>query len=153
MKHLNHKATEVFLKLAKAVDGYDLIRIENDPLLKLSVERLENETLFLDKQGQISVPVYRIMQTYDELDGTRIYEPEMQFLLIDNPYQNENEKMPKLVIPYLYYVTQSGLVEISIIFHEKRLPNYNLAKQEEHTEIANSWMLQLKQDGFLIGLL
>jgi len=144
MESLNNKSTIVFAELINRLnEGY--VKIVNDPYMPLTVENIG---------GNIVTPwglasLYSICHYYEQ-NGDLMQDPEMCFLAIDNRGTFKTDYKLIKVIPYLYRQASLGIYEESAIFENAILTKFRRDKQKAHTAFANTWMMNIREQGFLV---
>ncbi|RKE47145.1 DUF6908 domain-containing protein [Sphingobacterium detergens] len=143
MEFLNKEATKIFEKLNNQLDdGY--LKIENSPYMPLTMQNLD-WPIYTNwgKAKTISLCNYYIFQ------GQIMFTPEMHFLVIDwcnhSSVFNDNLR----IIPYLYFLSNLGVYNDSIITQNSVLSQINPDLQKHQTEFANDWLINIRDKGYL----
>lgn len=139
MKALNTEATGIFLHL--------LGRMNDAPFI--SFQSPAGVPLFMEGYGVLDSGfgtsyAYSLMQSKVVGDDV-LREPQFFFL----HFTNDTSNLFRGVCPYCYYRDSSGIREHSMIIQPFGHLDLNLNLQERHVEMANNWMAQIKEHGFL----
>ena len=141
MKYLNKANTATFLKLIEGLDFNKTShrKIENGAWMPLSIEIIEQ-----CPNGSKVV----MLCHYREQNGDLMADPEMNFLVLQNV-------MGTFVCPIYYrndYLPFERLREQrSVTGNDVNYSNYrfNPRMQADHTSFANTWLKNIKDQGFL----
>lgn len=145
MKSLNKNATIVFGKLMDSLKGDQHRKIHNEPFMPLTIERGGKD---------ITTPwglanLYSLCHYYEQ-NGDLMADPEMCFVVVDEREDEFLTDWDKLnIVPYLFKQDSLGIYEESIFIENKALTKYHSIKQKGHTEFADTWLLNIQQQGFL----
>ena len=145
MEFLNKKANIVFGELLNRIsEGY--LKIKNDPFMPLTVENIgSNIETPWGTAGLFS------LCHYYEMNGDLMQAPEMCFLVIDQRHTFKADYDQLKVIPYLYRQADLAIYEESVIIENAKLTKFRRDKQKAHTEFANLWLINIREQGFLIA--
>ena len=137
MKFLNKTATATFARLIEELEysGKSHRKIENGSYMPLSVEIINQ----LDNGNKIVSLCH-----YGEMNGDLMADPEMNFLVFKTAVQT-------YIVP-LYYRNDYMRMEQTSIHPEKSdYTSYRINKrlQADHTNFANGWLKNIKEQGFL----
>lgn len=149
MKNLNKKSTEIFCRLMDNMTDHDCLVIENEPYMTLKLEKVRPKVNLFTIPNRKFGCIYSLMQSYTDIDGTLIIEPEMHFVVIDYRLPDGKDNNILLVVPFLNHITLKGIHETSMLFHDKRKPTYDAQKQAAHTALADNWFTEIYEQGFL----
>jgi hypothetical protein len=85
---------------------------------------------------------------YYEENGDLMRDPEMVFIVVDN---RDDPKDLNLIgiYPQLYQLDALGLYEESIRVENNKISSYISAWQTGHCSFANTWLKNIKAQGFL----
>jgi len=136
MKSLNKTASKTFAKLiAGLTPDKPHRKIENGSWMPLSVEIIDN----LPNGTKIVMLCH-----YGEQNGDLMADPEMNFLV------NQNV-IGTFVCPIYYHNDYVGKEMRSVISDNREYNTYriNYALQADQTSFANTWLKNIKDQGFL----
>lgn len=145
MEFLNKKATIVFATLIdKMNEGY--LKIVNDPYMPLTIERIG---------WNIQTPwgtavLYSLCHYYTQ-NGDLMQAPEMCFVVVDQRKEFKSDYDKIMVVPYMFQQADLGIYEESAIIENSNLSKFRRSQQKSHTEFANLWLNNIREQGFLIG--
>ena len=143
MKSLNLKSTEIFVSLIEQLKGNDHIKIENDPYMPLTIERIGDNISIPTGAGTL----YSLCHYYKE-NGDLMQDPEMCFIAVDQ--RDKPEAWTEYyVFPYIFRLANVGFYQESILFVNGKADKINKAMQADHTAFANQWLVNLQDQGFL----
>lgn len=134
MKNLNKTATEVFKKLIAGLEygGKSHRKIENGAYMPLSVEIIDSF-----QNGSFMVSICQ----YGEMNGDLMRDPEMTFFV--------SKSAIDIYVYPAYFRNDYMAFERTSLVIEKDCTRINRALQAEHTRFANTWMKNIKDQGFL----
>lgn len=143
MELLNKKATKVFGKLLNRLDG-GYLKIKNSPYMPLVMQNLDWPIYtFWGKAKTISLCNYYIF------NGQIMLAPEMHFLVLDWRNRSSMFNDDLRIIPYLYFQSNIGVYQDSIITQNSYLSQINPELQKDQTECANDWLIKIRNKGYL----
>ncbi|MDR2272035.1 MAG: hypothetical protein LBF27_14110 [Sphingobacterium sp.] len=143
MEFLNKKATIVFGELLNRLDeGY--LKIENDPYLPLVMENIG---------WDIGTPwgtadQYSLCQYYIQ-NCDLMQAPEMCFIVIDQrgDFKADYDKLK--IIASMFQRANLEIYQESAIVENSKLTKFRRKQQKQHTEFANNWLINIREQGFL----
>ena len=142
MKQLNEKATRIFCRLLKKLNGQQLIKLFSEGFMPLSMERLEENILTPDGVGT----TYSLCHYYT-LNGDLMRDPEMVFIVVDN--RKEEKDIEAIhIYPQLYQLDSLGLYEESIRIDNGQIKSFIKTWQAGHCAFANQWLCNIQMQGF-----
>lgn len=144
MKTLNETATNIFLALLRKMDGKQYLKIENELFMPLSIKKIQDD-VNTDLREAI---LYSLSHNYEQ-NGFLIHDPEMTFIVIENRKSDINGFELPRIIPATYRQDNLGIYQKSITLYSETAKRYHPKLQEEHTEFANIWLSNIKDQGFI----
>ncbi|SDD66397.1 DUF6908 domain-containing protein [Pedobacter soli] len=144
MRILSPDSTQIFCNLIERMQDKQHLKIENEPFIALSIEKTAQD-IALTGYGNASV--YSLAHYYT-LNGDLMSDPEMTFIVI---HKNEalNISDGTIILPRSFQQSDMGIYEESIIFHLPQGMEVSKNMQAEHTEFAEVWLNNIKDQGFL----
>jgi hypothetical protein len=143
MKKINEQATKIFCRLLKKLNGRQHLQLVSDEYMPLILERLEED--ILTPWGVATA--YSVAHYYDQ-NGDRMRDPEMVFIVVDN--RTEEKDMQAIgIYPQTFQQDNLGLYEESARIENGELTKYIKVWQDAHTSFANTWLKNIRQQGFL----
>lgn len=87
---------------------------------------------------------------YYEVNGDLMQDPEMCFLVTDNRngFIADFDKLK--IAPYMFQQANLGIYQDSIKIEHSKLTRYLRKQQKEQTAFANTWLQNIREQGFLI---
>lgn len=145
MKTLNKTATNIFLALLRKMDGKQYLKIENELFMPLSIEKIQGDV----ETGLGKGTLNSLSQNYIQ-NGDLMCDPEMTFIIIieNRKYDINGSELP-IIIPATYRQDNLGIYQKSITLYNETAKRYHPKLQEEHTEFANIWLSNIKDQGFI----
>lgn len=140
MKTLDPKHTETFCRLIELMLGCDHLKIEREPFMPLYIEKLA-EGLKVAKYDHAAL--YSLAHYYT-LNGDLMSDPEMTFIVV----MSENGHADTHILPCSFSQADMGIYEESVSFTDLIATDYNAKLQQAHTEFANVWLGNIKEQGF-----
>ncbi len=153
MKNLNKISTIIFCRLLDNMGDHEILSIENEPHLTLTLEEVQSGFYLSKIPDGILATLYSLRQSYIDLDEKEVVETEMYFAVSGYGGSGQTEKMPLLVVPYCYQSAQLNRKETSMWLSQNRRPSIVPNKQEEHVKIAEEWFENIFAEGFLDALI
>ena len=142
MKKLNSDSTKIFCALIDNLEeGYQ--KIVNEPFMPLVIEHIGEALL-----SPYGMAVLYSLCHYQKENGDLMQDTEMCFAMVDNRQRLEDYALVD-VLPYMYQQASLGLYETSLELENNRFTQMNVRRQIEHTDFADSWLHNIKQQGFL----
>ena len=143
MKTINKSATEIFCRLLKRLGGRVYIKLLSEGYLPLSMECiLENiKTPF----GEATL--YSLSHYFGQ-NGDLMRDPEMCFLVVDNRKESNQYDLIG-IYPQMYRLDSLGQDQESIRIENGKYASYREGLQRDHAIFANSWLKNIKAQGFL----
>jgi hypothetical protein len=143
MKKLNLRATCIFASLLKSLNGKEHKKLTSEGFMPLTIEKLEDALLTPWGVGT----TYSLCHYYEQ-NGDLMRDPEMVFIVIDErkggrDYENLH------IYPKLYQQDNLGIYEESITIENGQVTTYIRAWQAAHTNFAQQWLNNIKEQGFL----
>jgi hypothetical protein len=143
MKCLNVKATRIFCRLLKKLNGEQHITLKVEGFMPLTIELIRENIVTLWGAGKL----YSLSHSYTQ-SGDLIRDPEMCFIVADNrSEESEFERMD--IFPQMYQQDNLGIYEESIRIEGNIMTTYSEAWQHSHVSFANQWLCNIAQQGFL----
>jgi len=144
MKTLNPNSTRTFCQLIRQMEGKEHLKIENEPFMALTIERLAQDILI---EGHGEASLYSLAHYYP-LNGDLMSDPEMTFLVIaekQDPAAWDGVK----IMPRSFCQSDMGIYEESIIFLASGQLELNSNMQYQHTEFADVWLGNIKVQEYI----
>ncbi|MBE9598693.1 hypothetical protein [Pedobacter sp. MC2016-24] len=143
MKSLNLNSTKIFANLIEQLKGNDHIKIDNEPYMPLTIEKIGDNIITPTGTGML----YSLCHYYKE-NGDLMQDPEMCFIAVDQ--RDKPEAWADYhVFPYMFRQANIGFYQESILFADGKTHQINKAMQADHTAFANQWLENLQAQGFL----
>ncbi|MCF3109583.1 hypothetical protein LL912_12450 [Niabella sp. CC-SYL272] len=113
-------------------------------------------SLTIEHIGEAKLDPYRLAVLYSFChyrlqEGDLVQCPEMCFAVIDDR-RDKKDYSSAIIVPYMYRLADMGIDEMSIRQEGDRFVSWNVSLQREHTEFANDWLENIRQQGFLAQL-
>ena len=143
MKTLNQNNTKTFCRLVEMMQGKEYLKIENEPFMPLSIEKLA-ENIKVAKYENAAI---FSLAHYYTLNGDLMSDPEMTFIVVIG----ENGLMyteAVNVIPCSFSQADIGIYQESVRFSDLNAVEYDAKLQQQHTEFANVWLNNIREQGF-----
>lgn len=144
MRALSKSSTILFLKIIDKLGNQSYIKIQNDPYMALSVERLQDSIRTKVGLGTL----YSLSHNYEK-NGDLMRDPEMVFILVDNRSKKDKDLLLVKIMPIMYQQDSLGIYQESILKKDNAIDSYKPNLQAEHTIFANMWMNNIRSQGFL----
>lgn len=141
MKTLNLKSTEIFCLLMEKMNGKQHLKIENEPYMSLTIERLGSA------YGD-DATLYSLCHYY-ELNGDLMQDPEMCFVLVDGRTELNPGYEQVQVTPYYFAQANLGYYEQSIVFDNGIMKKCEDELQHGQVEFAEIWLENIREQKFL----
>jgi hypothetical protein len=144
MEFLNKGATIVFTKLLDGLKGRQHCKIENEPFMPLTMERIgEGIQTPWGKANLYSLCHYYIQ------NGDLMQDPEMCFFTIDerNGFAADFDKVK--IAPYMFQQANLCIYQESVRMENIKLTTFHRKLQKDHAEFANTWLCNIQSQGFL----
>lgn len=141
MKTLDLKSTEIFFLLLDMMQGKQHLKIENEPYMPLTIERLGEAY-----GGNASL--YSLCHYYEQ-NGDLMQDPEMCFVVVDGRTSEIRDYANVQVTPYYFAQSNLGYYEQSIVFDNGIMKKCDDQVQHGQTEFAVMWLKNIKGQGFL----
>jgi hypothetical protein len=143
MQTINRASTIIFCRLLKKLEERESVRLISEGYMPLCLEHImENiETPF----G--AAKLYSLCH-YFEQNGDLMRDPEMCFLAVDLRKES-NEFNLISIYPQMYRLDGIGLDQESARIENSKLVSFRNAMQRDHVLFANSWLKNIKDQGFL----
>ncbi len=143
MKKLNEQATKIFCQLLKKLGNNSYIKINNEGYMPLTIECIEE---------QINTPwgfakLYSVSHSYVQ-NGDLMRDPEMVFIVCDNR-AHEKDFDNILIYTQMFQQDNLGLYEESVRIENNHIKTFIKTWQHGHCSFANTWLRNIKQQGFL----
>ena len=143
MRQLNEGATRIFARLLHKLGPQNYAKLKSEGFMPLTIERLD-EGIVTDAGAGQQVSLCH----YYEQNGDLCRDPEMCFLVVDNRQQPKDHENLH-IYPYYYRQDNLGLEESSVTFSGNAIENCLKKWQYAHTQFANSWLQNIRNQGFL----
>lgn len=143
MNILSPLATKTFCLLIEKMQGKEYLKIVNEPFMTLHIERIEND---LPITGYGKSSIYSLGHYYT-LNGDMMRDPEMTFIVIEKKGLNICQE--SIILPRSFEQSDMGIYEESIILHLPIGLECNRSLQAHHTEFAEVWLNNIKDQRFL----
>ncbi len=87
---------------------------------------------------------------YYEQNSDLMQDPEMCFLVTDerNGFAADYEKLQ--IAPYMFRQANMGIYQDSVIMENSKLTKFRRRQQKDQTMFANTWLTNIREQGFLI---
>ena len=144
MKTLNKTASHILSRLIDAMNGKPHLKIESEPFMPLTIERIGEAINTLYGQG---LP-FSLCHYYEQ-NGDLMQDPEMCFVVIDNREVEKQPDQPLIAIPYMFQQANIGIYQESMSIDYGNLIMADSAQQAEHTYFANLWLANIRAQGFV----
>lgn len=144
MKTLNNKATKIFTDIINLMNGEPYLKIENDPYMPLSIEKIQEAIETPDGKAVL----YSLSHNYVQ-NGDLMRDPEMLFIVLDGSDEINGDLSLVKIFPAMYQQDNLGIYQESIIITDGILKSYYPKPQTEHTEFADLWLNNIKNQGFI----
>lgn len=144
MKNLNSKATEIFSQLLNMLNGDQHLKIGNREFMPLTIERISFEITSFYGTGKL----YSLCHYYKQ-NSDLMQDPEMVFIVIDKRNGDLENFQQLYIYPTLYQQAALGLYQESVTIRDGKVLSFDLKKQMAHVDFANSWLRNIKKQGFL----
>jgi len=141
MKTLNPNSTRLFCQLIEKMQGRDHLKIENEPFMPLTIEKLDEKN---GLRGQAKTSLYSLAHYYT-LNGDLMSDPEMTFLLLEP--ENAGEEI--CIYPRSFAQSDMGIYEESLIFIFPGVMQIHENMQFQHTEFADVWLGNIRDQKYL----
>ena len=141
MKTLDLKSTEIFCLLIDKMQGKQHLKIENEPYMPLTIERLG------DAYGE-HAGLYSLCHYYEQ-NGDLMQDPEMCFIVVDGRTTEKTGCENVQVTPYYFAQANLGYYEQSIVFDDRVMKKCDDRVQHGQTEFAVIWLKNIWGQGFL----
>jgi hypothetical protein len=139
MKSINEQALKIFSALLETLGHKDYIKLNSDGYTSLSVECIGELSC-----GFGTARAYSLMHIFTQ-NGELMRDPEMCFL----HFKDDGVNILPGVFPYIYQLDRLGVRQESILFTSFGQMEVIAGLQEQHSEFANSWMANIKEQGFI----
>lgn len=143
MEFLNKAATIVFGELLNRMNnGY--LKLTNKPFMPLTMELIG-----VGIQTPWGMAELYSLCHYYEQNGDLMQDPEMCFFVTDNRkgFLADYDKL--IIAPYMFQQANLGIYQDSTIIENSRLTKFLRAQQKDQTVFANSWLTNIRGQGFL----
>jgi len=148
-KVLNKEATTIFCELLHRMETVPsptqgrYLKIQLPGYLPLSISRL---SLRIRTGANVGHPY--LLSQINEQKGDFMLEPGMTFIIVDHRAQTADPNMI-WIYPESYQQDSSSIFRECLTISENRLVNFNPRLSAELSDVANSWMMKIKADGYL----
>ncbi|WP_343566243.1 hypothetical protein [Sphingobacterium sp.] len=145
MEFLNKEATIIFCELLNRLQTGS-IKIYNNPYAPLSMKLVG---VGIQTRWDVT-NVYSLRHDYEH-NEIMIQLPEICFLVTDNwkRFADDLDKMK--IAPFMYQQVNLGIYHNSIKFKNSKLSSYLPKRQKQQTELATTWLQNIREQGFLIS--
>jgi len=147
MEFLNKAATIVFATLIDNLNEEGYLKIYNDPFMPLTVERIGTGIVSPWGTGNL----YSLCHYYEQ-NGDLMQDPEMCFFVCDERKGFQSDYDHLKIAPYLFQQANLGIYEESVRMEGEKLTVFARKLQKDHTDFANGWLRNIREQGFLIRL-
>lgn len=144
MKTLNKTASHILCRLIDAMNGKSHLKIENEPFMPLTIERIGEAINTLYGPG---LP-YSLCHYYEQ-NGDLMQDPEMCFVVIDKREGKSESEPPIVAIPYMFQQANIGIYQESMSIEYGNLIMTDSRQQADHTYFANGWLANIRAQGFI----
>lgn len=141
MKHLNDNSTRIFCLLMDKMGKTDYLKIENEPYMPLSIERIGEA--YNNEAG-----VFSLSHSYAQ-NGDLMRDPEVCFIVVDHREETEPKAGEVQITPYSFRQDNLGLFEESMFVRNGVIILCHDSAQHEQTEFADEWLNNIELQGFL----
>ena len=141
MKALNQNSTKIFCALLDRLDGNQHLKIENQPFMPLTIERIGK--IYWENGILISLCHYYVQ------NGDMMQDPEMCFIVVDQREFDMAAFEKVTIVPYLYQQAGLGIYEESMTFKNNVVDYCNNELQLQQVIFANQWLQNIRLQGFL----
>lgn len=107
MQRLNQTSTKIFVELLEKMQRQQHLKIENEPFMPLTIERLGED--FQTPWG--TTQHYSLCHYYIQ-NGDLMHDPEVCFLVADKQDSDQQVK----IFPFTFYQASIGLYEEPVSF-------------------------------------
>lgn len=144
MKTLNKTASQILSRLIDAMNGKSHLKIENEPFMPLTIERIGEAINTLYGPG---LP-YSLCHYYEQ-NGDLIQDPEMCFVVVDSRHTTDTNLSAVAIIPYMFQQANLGIYGESAATEGNRLVLTDHKMQSDHRDFANGWLINIEAQGFI----
>ena len=139
---LDRQAAGTFCSLIRLMQGNPHLRIENEPFMPLTIERID-ENLRL---SAVRMDVYSLCHYYIQ-HGDLMQDPEMCFLVSVNGTGDPGPDTLE-IIPFMFQQANIGAYEESMVRRGDTIRMVDPLMQQEQTVFANQWLHNIQRMGF-----
>jgi hypothetical protein len=143
MKKLNQTASLIFCKLLDKLEQTTHCKLISEGYMPLVIEQV-NE----DVQTPYGKSKLISLAHYYEQNGDAMRDPEMCFIVVDKRDGTSNSELV-WIFPQMFQQDSLSLYEESINIDGDRITTYKPTWQAGHTNFANQWLRNIRQQGFL----
>ena len=144
MQQLNKNATKIFDSLLDKLNGQTHKKFTSEGFMPLVVEILEGQIATAYGKGKLISIAH-----YYKQNGDVMRDPEMLFLVVDLRHELQGKEENLFVFPAMYQQDSLGIYEESIVFDNGAVKNCHKLWQKAHANFANTWLVNIRQQGFL----
>jgi len=144
MRILRPDSAKIFCQLIEKMQGKQLLKIENEPFMALTIEKTAQD---LALTGYGNSDVYSLAHYYTQ-NGDLMSDPEMTFIVITKA-EGVADLDSVIILPRSFQQSDMGIYEESIIFHLPKGLEFSRNMQAQHTEFAEVWLNNIKDQKFL----
>ncbi|HEY9259495.1 DUF6908 domain-containing protein [Chitinophaga sp.] len=143
MKKLNQYSTQVFCQILLTLGSRNHFKIYHEPYMPLSFEKLYSGI----KTPWGAGTVYSLSHSFVQ-NGDLMRDPEICFIVVDNREQPDDWQLIG-IYPQLIQQDTMGLYKECVIIEDFTVTRYHPKWQNDICNLANLWLKNIKDQGFL----
>lgn len=120
-------------------------KIYNEPYMPLTIEKIGQH---LETPWGIG-DQYSLCHYYEQ-NGHLMQDPEMCFFVIDKREGFSADYGKAVIAPYMFQQANLGIYQESVRMENQKVTVFHRRLQNDHTQFANQWLLNIMQQGFLL---